>query len=131
MTALLVVSHNSSVYLGIVWMLDTAMDVLERANLAQLPTLPDTWEEEMSTQLAREAFVSGADLQVVGWLRCESAKDRAAMERAGTEPMRFEPAFRRLLETDASLFGLKEPVNQSAGSIVGTQGGYTLRIGVF
>jgi len=104
-------------------MLDTAMGVLERANVGHLPTLPDAWEEETPTQLAREAFVGGADLQVLGSLRCESAKDCAAMARAGTEPMRFEAAVRRLLETDASLFGIKEPVNQSAGSIVGTQGG--------
>jgi type II restriction enzyme len=78
------VEHSTSIYSGIVRMLDLAFAAPDRAVHGLYLVAPDDREHEVRAQLKRPAFQRIADLQVRYLPYGELAKNRDAMARFGT-----------------------------------------------
>lgn len=78
------VEHTTSIYSGIVRMLDLALGVPDHAGVKLFLVAPDAREDDVRQQLARPAFRRVADLSVRFLPYGELEKNRESMARFGT-----------------------------------------------
>jgi type II restriction enzyme len=78
------VEHTTSIYSGIVRMLDLALGVPDHAGVRLFLVAPDAREDDVRQQLARPAFRRVADLSVRFLPYGELEKNRESMARFGT-----------------------------------------------
>ncbi|QDV89876.1 hypothetical protein RAS2_09510 [Phycisphaerae bacterium RAS2] len=78
------VEHTTSIYSGIVRMLDLALGAPDRAAVGLYLVAPDAREDDVRQQLARPAFRRVADLKVRFLPYSELAKNRDVMARFGS-----------------------------------------------
>lgn len=78
------VEHTTSIYSGIVRMLDLALGVPDHAGVKLFLVAPDARENDVRQQLARPAFRRVADLSVRFLPYGELEKNRESMARFGT-----------------------------------------------
>ncbi|MBS0190547.1 MAG: type II restriction endonuclease [Planctomycetes bacterium] len=83
-TAAFEVEHTTSIYSGIVRMLDLALGVPDHAGVKLFLVAPDAREEDVRQQLARPAFRRVADLSVRFLPYGELERNRESMARFGT-----------------------------------------------
>ena len=83
-TAAFEVEHTTSIYSGIVRMLDLALGVPDHAGVRLFLVAPDAREDDVRQQLARPAFRRVADLSVRFLPYGELEKNRESMARFGT-----------------------------------------------
>lgn len=84
-TAAFEVEHSTSIYSGIVRMLDLALSGGEIENVADLFLVaPDAREKDVRAQLARPAFSRIADLNIAYLPYAELASHREQIARFGT-----------------------------------------------
>lgn len=83
-TAAFEVEHTTSIYSGIVRMLDLALGVPDHAGVKLFLVAPDAREDDVRQQLARPAFRRVADLSVRFLPYGELEKNRESMARFGT-----------------------------------------------
>jgi type II restriction enzyme len=91
------VEHTTSIYSGIVRMLDLALGVPEHAGVKLFLVAPDSREGDVRAQLARPAFARVADLQVRFLPYSELERNRDAMARFGTGLKAVEAVARTLV----------------------------------
>ena len=91
------VEHTTSIYSGIVRMLDLALGVPEHSGVALFLVAPDAREADVRAQLARPAFARVADLRVRFLPYGELAENREAMARFGTGIKAVEAVARTLV----------------------------------
>ena len=90
------VEHTTSIYSGIVRLLDLALGGEERATHSLFLVAPDAREADVRAQLSRPAFSRVADLDVRYLPYGELASHRDAMARFGTGMKAVEAVARRL-----------------------------------
>ena len=90
------VEHTTSIYSGIVRLLDLALGGEERATHSLFLVAPDAREADVRAQLSRPAFSRVADLDVRYLPYGELASHREAMARFGTGMKAVEAVARRL-----------------------------------
>jgi type II restriction enzyme len=90
------VEHTTSIYSGIVRMLDLALGLPDAAGAKLFLVAPDSREEQVRTQLTRPAFRSVADLKVQFLPYSELEKNRGAMARFGSGLRPIESVARQL-----------------------------------
>jgi type II restriction enzyme len=78
------VEHTTSIYSGIVRMLDLALGVPDHAGVKLFLVAPDARKDDVRQQLARPAFRRVADLSVRFLPYGELEKNRESMARFGT-----------------------------------------------
>lgn len=78
------VEHTTSIYSGIVRMLDLALGVPDHAGVKLFLVAPDAREDDVRQQLARPAFRRVADLSVRFLPYGELERNRESMARFGT-----------------------------------------------
>lgn len=78
------VEHKTSIYSGIVRLLDLALGAPEHAAAHLFLVAPDSCEDDVRQQLARPAFRRVADLKVRFLPYGELERNRSAMARFGT-----------------------------------------------
>ena len=83
-TAAFEVEHTTSIYSGIVRMLDLALGVPDHAGVKLFLVAPDAREDDVRQQLARPAFRRVADLSVRFLPYGELERNRESMARFGT-----------------------------------------------
>ncbi|MFY9345036.1 MAG: type II restriction endonuclease [Planctomycetota bacterium] len=91
------VEHTTSIYSGIVRMLDLALGVPEQAGVRLFLVAPDAREDEVRSQLTRPAFARVADLAVRFLPYGELERNREAMGRFGTGVKAIEAVARILV----------------------------------
>jgi type II restriction enzyme len=91
------VEHTTSIYSGIVRMLDLALGVPEHSEVKLFLVAPDAREEEVRAQLARPAFARVANLKVRFLPYGELEKNRDVMARFGTGLKAVEAVARILI----------------------------------
>ncbi len=91
------VEHTTSIYSGIVRMLDLALGVPEHAGVKLFLVAPDAREKDVRAQLARPAFARVADLKVRFLPYGELERNREAMGRFGTGLKAVEAVARTLM----------------------------------
>lgn len=91
------VEHTTSIYSGIVRMLDLALGVPEHAGVKLFLVAPDAREEDVRAQLARPAFARVADLKVRFLPYGELERNREQMGRFGTGLKAVEAVARTLV----------------------------------
>jgi type II restriction enzyme len=91
------VEHTTSIYSGIVRMLDLALGAPERAAVGLYLVAPDAREGDVRAQLARPAFARVRDLKVRFLPYGELEKNRDAMGRFGTGLKAVEAVARTLV----------------------------------
>lgn len=91
------VEHTTSIYSGIVRMLDLALGVPEHSGVKLFLVAPDSRENEVRTQLARPAFTRVADLKVRFLPYSELENNRDAMARFGSGLKAVEAVARSLI----------------------------------
>ncbi|MBA5868176.1 MAG: type II restriction endonuclease [Nitrospira sp. CR1.3] len=91
------VEHTTSIYSGIVRMLDLALGVPDRAEANLYLVAPDSREKDVRAQLRRPAFARVADLKIRFLPYSELEKNREAMARFGTGLKSVEAVSRILL----------------------------------
>lgn len=96
-TAAFEVEHTTSIYSGIVRMLDLALGVPEHSGVKLFLVAPDAREEDVRAQLARPAFARVADLKVRFLPYGELEKNRESMARFGTGLKAVEAVARTLV----------------------------------
>jgi type II restriction enzyme len=90
------VEHTTSIYSGIMWLLDLALGDVDQPVRGLFLVAPDGRESDVRAQLARPAFSRVADLQVRFLPYSELEKHREAMSRFGVG-MKAVEAVARLL----------------------------------
>jgi type II restriction enzyme len=91
------VEHTTTIYSGIVRMLDLALGVPEHAGVKMFLVAPDSREADVRAQLARPAFARVADLKVRFLPYSELEKNRDAMARFGSGLKAVEAVARTLV----------------------------------
>lgn len=91
------VEHTTSIYSGIVRMLDLALGVPDHAGVRLFLVAPDAREDDVRQQLARPAFRRVADLSVRFLPYGELEKNRESMARFGTGLKAVEAVSRLLV----------------------------------
>ena len=91
------VEHTTSIYSGIVRMLDLALGASEHAGVKLFLVAPDAREEDVRAQLARPAFARVADLKVRFLPYGELERNREAMGRFGAGLKAVEAVARTLV----------------------------------
>jgi len=91
------VEHTTSIYSGIVRMLDLALGVPEHESVRLFLVAPDAREEDVRQQLARPAFRRVADLSVRFLPYGELANNRESMSRFGSGLKAIEAVSRTLV----------------------------------
>jgi type II restriction enzyme len=91
------VEHTTSIYSGIVRMLDLALGVPEHAGVRLFLVAPDAREDDVRSQLARPAFARVADLKVRFLPYGELERNRDAMARFGSGIKAVEAVARTLV----------------------------------
>lgn len=91
------VEHTTSIYSGIVRMLDLALGVPEHAGVKLFLVAPDSREEDVRAQLTRPAFARVADLKVRFLPYGELERNREAMGRFGSGLKAVEAVARTLM----------------------------------
>ena len=90
------VEHSTSIYSGIVRLLDLALGAPEQSVQGLFVVAPDEREEEVRAQLARPAFRRVSDLHVRYVPYGELARNREAMGRFGAGLKAIEAIARTL-----------------------------------
>lgn len=90
------VEHTTSIYSGIVRMLDLALGFPDHAGVKLFLVAPDSREGDVRAQLSRPAFARVADLEVRFLPYGELEKNRAAMARFGSGIKAVEAVARTL-----------------------------------
>lgn len=96
-TAAFEVEHTTSIYSGIVRMLDLALGVPDHAGVKLFLVAPDAREDDVRQQLARPAFRRVVDLSVRFLPYGELEKNRESMARFGTGLKAIEAVSRVLV----------------------------------
>jgi type II restriction enzyme len=91
------VEHSTSIYSGIVRMLDLALGLPDSAGAKLFLVAPDSRENQVRSQLSRPAFSRVADLQVQFVPYSELEKNRDAMARFGIGLRPIESVARQLV----------------------------------
>jgi type II restriction enzyme len=91
------VEHSTSIYSGIVRMLDLALGLPDSAGAKLFLVAPDSREDQVRSQLSRPAFSRVADLQVQFVPYSELEKNRDAMARFGRGLRPIESVARQLV----------------------------------
>lgn len=91
------VEHTTSIYSGIVRMLDLALGVPEHAGVKMFLVAPDSREADVRAQLARPAFARVADLKVRFLPYSELENNRDSMARFGSGLKAVEAVARTLV----------------------------------
>jgi type II restriction enzyme len=91
------VEHTTSIYSGIVRMLDLALGFPDGAGMRLFLVAPDSREDQVRAQLMRPAFSRVADLRVLFLPYSELAQNREAMGRFGSGLRPIEAVARQLV----------------------------------
>jgi type II restriction enzyme len=91
------VEHSTSIYSGIVRLLDLALGISGQSVKGLFLVAPDDREEEVRAQLRRSAFSRVAELDVRYMPYGDLERNRAAMSRFGTGMKAIDAIARKLL----------------------------------